>query len=119
MIFGPDQLPKVARKAGQLVRDVQNTSQTFIREMERAADDMDLREVASLNTASPAMTGPRPSAEPLGVPPVPVVPPRPRTHADAAAEKFEPGPPQPPPVVPPAPPVAVEHVDDGASGSGI
>jgi Sec-independent protein translocase protein TatA len=39
MFFGPEQLPKVARKVGLLVRDVQNTSQTFIREMERAADE--------------------------------------------------------------------------------
>ncbi|HEV8022457.1 MAG TPA: twin-arginine translocase TatA/TatE family subunit [Candidatus Lustribacter sp.] len=39
MFFGPEQLPKVARKVGTLVRDVQNTSQSFIREMERAADD--------------------------------------------------------------------------------
>ena len=38
IFFGPDQLPKVARKAGQVVRDVQNTSQAFLREMERAAD---------------------------------------------------------------------------------
>jgi Sec-independent protein translocase protein TatA len=38
LLFGPDQLPKVARRAGQLIRDVQNTSQSFIREMERAAD---------------------------------------------------------------------------------
>jgi len=37
--FGPDQLPKVARKAGQVMRDVQNSSQSFIREMERAADE--------------------------------------------------------------------------------
>jgi sec-independent protein translocase protein TatB len=41
LLFGPDQLPKVARRAGQLVRDVQNTSQSFIREMERAADASD------------------------------------------------------------------------------
>jgi hypothetical protein len=38
MFFGPEQLPKVARKIGLLVRDVQNTSQSFIREMERAGD---------------------------------------------------------------------------------
>jgi Sec-independent protein translocase protein TatA len=38
LLFGPDQLPKVARKAGTLMRDLQNTSQTFIREMEKAAD---------------------------------------------------------------------------------
>jgi Sec-independent protein translocase protein TatA len=39
LLFGPDQLPKVARKAGAFVRDIQNTSQSFIREMERAADE--------------------------------------------------------------------------------
>ncbi len=41
LFFGPDQLPKVARQAGRVVRDVQATSQSFIREMERAADDHD------------------------------------------------------------------------------
>jgi sec-independent protein translocase protein TatA len=39
IFFGPEQLPKVARKVGLVVRDIQNTSQTFIREMERAADE--------------------------------------------------------------------------------
>lgn len=38
LLFGPDQLPKVARKVGSVVRDLQNTSQTFIREMERAGE---------------------------------------------------------------------------------
>jgi len=47
LVFGPDQLPKVARRAGQIIRDVQNTSQSFIREMERAADEHEL----------PAITG--------------------------------------------------------------
>ncbi len=41
LFFGPDQLPKVARRAGQVVREVQSTSQSFIREMERAADESD------------------------------------------------------------------------------
>lgn len=44
IFFGPDQLPKVAKRAGQVVREVQNTSQSFIREMERAADDTERRE---------------------------------------------------------------------------
>ena len=44
IFFGPDQLPKVARSFGRVVRDVQNTSQNFIREMERAADDAEERE---------------------------------------------------------------------------
>lgn len=39
LVFGPEQLPKVARKFGSVMRDVQNTSQQFIREMERAADE--------------------------------------------------------------------------------
>jgi sec-independent protein translocase protein TatA len=41
LVFGPDQLPKVARKFGGVMRDVQNTSSQFIREMERAADEHD------------------------------------------------------------------------------
>jgi sec-independent protein translocase protein TatA len=38
MLFGPDQLPKVARRAGSVMREIQNTSHAFLREMERAAD---------------------------------------------------------------------------------
>lgn len=41
IFFGPEQLPRVARQFGRVVRDVQNTSQSFIREMERAADELD------------------------------------------------------------------------------
>jgi Sec-independent protein translocase protein TatA len=64
--FGPDQLPKVARKAGQVFRDVQNTSQGFIREMEHAADDLD---VASTSSATPSsmygsLSEPTPAYEP-------------------------------------------------------
>jgi sec-independent protein translocase protein TatA len=39
LLFGPEQLPRVAKRVGHVVRDVQNTSQAFIRELERAADD--------------------------------------------------------------------------------
>ena len=39
LVFGPEQLPVIARKFGTVMRDVQNTSQQFIREMERAADE--------------------------------------------------------------------------------
>lgn len=41
IFFGPDQFPKVARRAGQAVRDLQNTSRSFIAEMEHAADLQD------------------------------------------------------------------------------
>ena len=39
LLFGPDRLPGIMRKAGHVMRDVQNTSHSFIREMERAADE--------------------------------------------------------------------------------
>ncbi len=38
LLFGPDQLPKMMRQFGRVMREVQNTSQSFIAEMERAAD---------------------------------------------------------------------------------
>jgi sec-independent protein translocase protein TatB len=41
LLFGPDRLPKVMRQAGRFMRDVQNTSASFIAEMERAADTTD------------------------------------------------------------------------------
>jgi len=39
LLFGPDRLPKVMRQAGRFMREVQNTSQSFVAEMERAADE--------------------------------------------------------------------------------
>jgi len=47
LFFGPDQLPKVARRVGHVVRDVQVTSQAFLREMERAADEAEFKEAAA------------------------------------------------------------------------
>jgi len=38
LLFGPDQLPKMMRQMGRLMREVQSTSHSFIAEMERAAD---------------------------------------------------------------------------------
>jgi Sec-independent protein translocase protein TatA len=61
LLFGPEQLPRVARKAGSVMRDIQNTSQSFIREMERAAD---LQDVA-VTKAEP------PPFEPAAYDPVP------------------------------------------------
>jgi TatA/E family protein of Tat protein translocase len=42
LLFGPDRLPKVMRQAGRLMRDLQNTSHSFIAEMERAADTTEM-----------------------------------------------------------------------------
>ncbi len=52
LFFGPEQLPKVARKVGHVVREVQTTSQAFVREMERAADDAELLDRAHAATPS-------------------------------------------------------------------
>ncbi len=72
LLFGPEQLPKVARKAGQLVRDVQNTSQSFIRELERAADEHETSPSA-VSAAAPlppiADTLPPPVQQPIPAPP--------------------------------------------------
>ncbi len=38
LLFGPEQLPKLARQLGEAMRHIQNTTQTFMMEMERAAD---------------------------------------------------------------------------------
>jgi Sec-independent protein translocase protein TatA len=44
LFFGPEQLPRVARRAGNVMREIQNTSQSFIRELERAADLEDAKD---------------------------------------------------------------------------
>jgi TatA/E family protein of Tat protein translocase len=69
LLFGPDRLPKMMRQAGRFMREVQNTSHSFVAEMERAAD--------------------------LPEPPAPAhAPPR----ESAAHEATPPGLPEPPPV---------------------
>ena len=83
IFFGPDQLPKVARRAGQVVRDVQNTSQSFIREMERAADEAEFREHSSAAVTPPTKSEPVSSdAVPVHADPLPVHPDAPPVHSD-------------------------------------
>src|SRR6202040_2338371 len=43
LLFGPDQLPKVARQLGEVMRHMQNTTQTFMAEMDRAARETEVR----------------------------------------------------------------------------
>lgn len=38
LVFGEERLPGIVRQAGRAMREVQNASQSFVREMERAAD---------------------------------------------------------------------------------
>ena len=60
LLFGPDRLPKMMRQAGRLMREVQNTSQSFVAEMERAADVSE--------PAHPYPTGPASAPPPEPVP---------------------------------------------------
>jgi Sec-independent protein translocase protein TatA len=73
MLFGPEQLPKVARKVGHVMRDIQNTSQAFIREMERAADEYEPE-------------GAVPHYDPYLYEPLPERPPEPPAPADEARQ---------------------------------
>ena len=57
LLFGPDQLPKIMRQAGRAMREIQNTSHSFIAEMERAADVNDAK-------AAPPPTAHVPTDEP-------------------------------------------------------
>ena len=43
LLFGPDQLPKVARQLGDAMRHMQNTTQSFMLEMDRAAREAEQR----------------------------------------------------------------------------
>jgi Sec-independent protein translocase protein TatA len=54
IFFGPDQLPRVAKRVGHVVRDVQNTSQAFIRELERSADEYEPPEHPQKESEEPA-----------------------------------------------------------------
>ena len=64
LLFGPEQLPVIMRRAGRVMREVQNTSQGFIREMERAADDYEApRPVAPVAELPPSGPGEPPPQE--------------------------------------------------------
>ena len=39
LLFGPEQLPKLARQLGEAMRHIQSTTNTFMMEMERAAEN--------------------------------------------------------------------------------
>ncbi len=65
LLFGPEHLPKVARQLGDAMRQVQNTTSTFMAEMDRAAA---AAEHPTQSTWSP------PPDEPV---PVPELPPHP------------------------------------------
>ncbi|MBC5823912.1 MAG: twin-arginine translocase TatA/TatE family subunit [Candidatus Eremiobacteraeota bacterium] len=43
LLFGPEQMPKIARQVGEAMRKLQSTTQSFMVEMERAASTDDAR----------------------------------------------------------------------------
>lgn len=62
LLFGPDRLPSLMRQAGRVMRDIQNTSASFVSEMERAAD---VNEHPSPPPAPPPLAAvPAPAPEP-------------------------------------------------------
>jgi Sec-independent protein translocase protein TatA len=103
LLFGPDQLPKVARKAGTLMRDLQNTSQTFIREMEKAADIEHPFSASAWTNHEPAAADPH-AADPVV---------HDRAEPRPAPEPFAPDPPAPQPAANGSAPY-----DAAAEGSG-
>lgn len=66
LLFGPEKLPSFMRQAGRVMREVQNTSQSFVAEMERAADVNELGGTAlpEPDIAAPASTIPEAAVEP-------------------------------------------------------
>lgn len=73
LVFGEQKLPGIMRQAGRVMREVQNTSQSFVREMERAADVQETppRPAAAAPVEEPAPPSPEPPPppEPAPVPP--------------------------------------------------
>jgi Sec-independent protein translocase protein TatA len=69
LVFGEQKLPAIMRQAGRVMREVQNTSQSFIREMERAAD------VNEPPPPPPPPPEPMPPVEPPAEPSVSTFPP--------------------------------------------
>lgn len=57
LLFGPDQLPRIARQLGEAMRHVQSTTHSFMNEMERAARTDDTRHVTTIDAAVNTVDG--------------------------------------------------------------
>ena len=53
LLFGPDQLPRIARQLGEAMRHIQSTTHSFMNEMERAARTDDPKPVTTIDPAFP------------------------------------------------------------------
>jgi len=54
LLFGPEQLPKLARQLGEAMRHIQNTTHSFMMEMERAADSVEAHTHVPIPIEAPA-----------------------------------------------------------------
>jgi TatA/E family protein of Tat protein translocase len=54
LLFGPDQLPRIARQLGEAMRHVQSTTHSFMNEMERAARSDEPKPAPTIEPALPA-----------------------------------------------------------------
>lgn len=64
LLFGPDRLPGIMRQAGRFMREIQNTSQSFVAEMERAADVSEAPRAVEPSAAEPLAAEPLPPTHP-------------------------------------------------------
>ena len=53
LLFGPDQLPRIARQLGEAMRHIQSTTHSFMNEMERAARTDDPKPATTIDPAFP------------------------------------------------------------------
>jgi Sec-independent protein translocase protein TatA len=82
LLFGPDRLPGIMRQAGRIMREVQNTSQSFISEMERSA------EIGTVLDPMPSAPEPKAAESHAAEPPAP----EPKVAESHAAEPSAPKP---------------------------
>jgi sec-independent protein translocase protein TatB len=68
LLFGPEQLPRIARQLGEAMRHMQSTTQTFMNEMERAARVAEMKPIEKAPEPVPA---PTPPSEVQDAPPAP------------------------------------------------
>src|SRR5215472_2324491 len=62
LLFGPEQLPRIARQLGEAMRHIQTTTHTFMNEMERAAR---VDESPATHVDTPPLPGEMPEAPQL------------------------------------------------------
>jgi len=62
LLFGPDQLPRIAKQLGEAMRHIQTTTHSFMNEMERAAR---IEETQSASSVDASLRDVRPPPPPM------------------------------------------------------